>query len=182
MSTVRRDLLILTSILVAFGIAVTSYMFFQSMRPSARAKSEYMVVIDPDHIRPGEIKDFTNTYINAYIFKPNDEQWQDIKFLDEHVWDNRLTAYSPKLKVFVYVPVGHLGCQLNEIPKGDKSLDDDGRIWLGGYFDPCHGTMYDYAGRTLKTYKYHGFKYPQTRPNLTAPDYEVIKGKIILRR
>lgn len=53
----------------------------------------------------------------------------------------------------------HLGC----IPKGQRVGDDRGEF--GGWFCPCHGSMYDTAGRIRKG--------PAPR-NLEIPPYEFV--------
>lgn len=60
------------------------------------------------------------------------------------------THRSIKPEVFVTVGIcTHLGCSPVTLPKGtaNPSVPAD---WKGGFFCPCHGSTFDFAGRVFR--------------------------------
>ena len=72
------------------------------------------------------------------------------------------TLRSIKPEIMVIIPVcTHLGC---EAPKsGAGSSGQLGNDWKGGFFCPCHGSVFDLAGRVFE-----GVPAPV---NMTVPPY-----------
>jgi ubiquinol-cytochrome c reductase iron-sulfur subunit len=106
----------------------------------------------------------------VWIVKRTPEQVDSLKKTDAKVADpeskrkpdeltpeyarNQHRSRKPELLVAVGI-CSHLGCSPTEkfTPGAQPSLPDD---WQGGFFCPCHGSMFDLAGRVFK--------------NLPAPD------------
>ena len=64
----------------------------------------------------------------------------------------------------------HLGCipSFRPVP-GAADLGDS---WPGGFYCPCHGSKFDFAGRV--------FKNVPAPTNLTVPPYEIISDSTLL--
>jgi ubiquinol-cytochrome c reductase iron-sulfur subunit len=63
----------------------------------------------------------------------------------------------------------HLGCSPSYIKRDEAPL---GTGWPGGFFCPCHGSRFDYAGRV-----YEGVPAPT---NLVVPPHEYLSDTRIL--
>ena len=77
------------------------------------------------------------------------------------------------IKEDVMVVVGvctHLGCSPKEKTAADKA--EMGADWLGGFYCPCHGSKFDFAGRVYK-----GVPAPT---NLVVPPYTYLSDNKIL--
>ena len=78
---------------------------------------------------------------------------------------------SRKKDVMVVVGVcTHLGCSPKEKTAADKA--EMGADWLGGFYCPCHGSKFDFAGRVYK-----GVPAPT---NLVVPPYTYLSDNKIL--
>lgn len=61
--------------------------------------------------------------------------------------DGPLRAIRPEIGVMIGVCT-HLGCSPNLYP--EPGGGEFGDAWAGGYFCPCHGSMFDLAGRVFR--------------------------------
>lgn len=168
---------ILTSIVIslaAIGIIAIGYMFINSLNPSAKAIANGEYVIDLTDIEIGKLKEFNIQGKPLYLYRPTDEQWKDIYFLTSHVWNTEYSGYDDTTKIFIYWGLStSIGCKLEIHPKGKNLISTSGGIWLGGYFDVCRESSYDYAGRTIKTYEYTYNGWTSEVRNLDVPKYEI---------
>ena len=79
------------------------------------------------------------------------------------------------IKPEVLVLVGlctHLGCAPSYVRKGEGNLGAD---WEGGFFCPCHGSRFDYAGRV-----YRGVPAPlnlEVPPHMYLSDSRIVIGQ-----
>ena len=76
------------------------------------------------------------------------------------------------IKPTYFVAVGvctHLGCSPTYRP--DQRPADLGPDWLGGFFCPCHGSLFDLAGRVYK-----GVPAPK---NLEIPPYRFLTESLL---
>ncbi len=158
----RRVLRIATSALGIVGGLFAAVPFIRSMAPSARARA----LGSPVTIKFGDLG-VGDQSVTAWRGKPvwvlrrNDEM---LKVLEKTELVDRLRdpesdtetqqpEYTRNLqrsiKPETLVVVGlctHLGCVPSFRPEAG-SVDGD---WLGGYYCPCHGSMFDFAGRVYK--------------------------------
>lgn len=81
---------------------------------------------------------------------------------------NWYRSVKPEFAVLIGICT-HLGC----IPKffPDPNPSTPAANWLGGYFCPCHGSIYDLAGRVFK-----GVPAPY---NLPVPPYRFVNDTIV---
>jgi ubiquinol-cytochrome c reductase iron-sulfur subunit len=141
----RRDFLMLaTGAVGAVGIGAVAWPLIDSMNPAADVLALASIEVDLspvqvgqritvkwrgkpvfiDHRTPQEIEAARKTPLSELKDPQTDEQ----------------RAKKPEWLVVVGICT-HLGC----IPLGQKQGDDRGSF--GGWFCPCHGSVYDTAGR-----------------------------------
>jgi ubiquinol-cytochrome c reductase iron-sulfur subunit len=144
------------------GVAVP---FVSSFAPSERAKAAGAPVeVDISNLKAGEMATVEWRGKPVWIVKRTPEQLESLKQTDPLVADpqskrkpDELTPEyarneyrSRKPEVFVAVGIcSHLGCSPTAkfTPGAQPSLPDD---WHGGFFCPCHGSLFDLAGRVYK--------------------------------
>ena len=159
----RRAALITTCAAGAVGSAAVVWPFLKSMRPSERALAAGAPVeVDITGMAPGEMKRVEWRGKPVWVVRRTPEMLEAVKKYDAKVADpaSRRTAYpTPEyarneyrsIKPEYLVVVGictHLGCSpTDKFQVGPQpSLPDD---WAGGFFCPCHGSIFDLAGRVF---------------------------------
>jgi len=149
----------------AIGTVATAVPFVASLAPSERAKAAGAAVeVDIGDLKAGEMATVEWRGKPVWILKRTPEQVASLKKTDALVADPQSLRKADELtpeyarheyrsrKPEVLVVVGicsHLGCSPTAKlqPGAQPSLPDD---WQGGFFCPCHGSMFDLAGRVYK--------------------------------
>jgi ubiquinol-cytochrome c reductase iron-sulfur subunit len=149
----------------AIGTVATAVPFVASLAPSERAKAAGAAVeVDIGDLKPGEMATVEWRGKPVWILKRTPEQVASLKKTDALVADPQSLRKADELtpeyarheyrsrKPEILVVVGicsHLGCSPTaKLQAGPQpSLPDD---WQGGFFCPCHGSMFDLAGRVYK--------------------------------
>ena len=155
----RRFLTAATSAVGAAGVVGVAVPFLGSWNPSAKAKAAGAPVkFDVSKVQPGQMVVVEWRGKPVYVMRRTAEQVDDLAKLDGKLKDPESTvsdqpAYvhgrGRSIKPEILVMVGlctHLGCAPKfhpEVGATDFGIDD----WLGGFFCPCHGSMFDLAGR-----------------------------------
>lgn len=146
-----------TAGLGAVGIAVP---FIGSMTPSERAKAAGAPVeIDISELKPGQMIVQAWRGKPVWVLKRTPEMIAAMKngldlLADPDSAKSEQPEYTQNdlrsVKEDIVVLLGvctHLGCApVDEFESG--SVDAD---WLGGFFCPCHGSKFDFAGRVYKS-------------------------------
>ncbi|HXM82591.1 MAG TPA: ubiquinol-cytochrome c reductase iron-sulfur subunit [Burkholderiales bacterium] len=157
----RRNLLVATSLAGGAASVGAAAPFVASMWPSERAKAAGAPVdVDLTRIAPGELAVIEWRGKPVWVMKRTKEMLEGIKQADPRVSDpksivkqqpdyakNEFRSIKPDLMVLVGVCT-HLGCSPTEKPaeaKGEMGAD-----WTGGFYCPCHGSKFDFAGRVYK--------------------------------
>lgn len=159
----RRRLLLITSGLGLVGTAFAATPFVLSMTPSARAKAAGAPVeVDIGQLEPGQLLTVEWRGKPVWILKRTPEMLKALPTIDPKLADPQSEvkdqqpdyAANPtrSIKPDILVVVGictHLGCS------PDKRLEAGaasglGGDWAGGFFCPCHGSLFDLAGRVYK--------------------------------
>jgi ubiquinol-cytochrome c reductase iron-sulfur subunit len=173
----RRDFITLaTTAFAAIGAAGAMWPLIDQMNPDASALSLASVDVDLSPIKVGQAITvlwrgkpiFIRHRTGEEIKKAKDVQLSDLK--DPYAQVSGAPSDMPAIdanrtklgKENWLVTIGictHLGC----LPKGQAPTDDKGLY--GGWFCPCHGSMYDTAGRIRQG--------PAPR-NLDIPPYEFL--------
>lgn len=157
----RHFLTVATTVVGATGVVLTAIPFVSSMEPSAKALAQGAPVdVDISKIEPGAlVKAYWRGKPIWIMNRPQSALDQlpknDSELRDPHSDEPQQPAYcrnstrSIKPGTFVLVPIcTHLGCiPLYRPDPGDPSI---GPNWPGGMHCPCHGSLYDLAGRVFK--------------------------------
>jgi ubiquinol-cytochrome c reductase iron-sulfur subunit len=149
----------------AVGVGAVAVPFVSSFAPSERAKAAGAAVeVDISALKSGEMQTVEWRGKPVWILKRTPEQLESLKKTDSQVADpkslrkpdeltpeyarNEYRSRKPELLVAVGI-CSHLGCSPTaKLQAGAQpSLPDD---WQGGFFCPCHGSMFDLAGRVYK--------------------------------
>lgn len=164
----RRDFLYLATATVgAAGVAAALWPFIDSMNPAADIRALSSTEVDLTPVAVGQR--ITVKWQGKPVFidhRPEDEIKRARDDDNAELRDPQKDADRVKKAEWLVV-VGictHLGC----IPGGQKPTDPRGD-W-GGWFCPCHGSVYDTSGRIRKG--------PAPR-NLAVPPYEFTADKMI---
>ncbi len=182
----RRFLVAAGTVVGGAGIAAALIPFVSSMSPSARAFSAGAPVeVNGSKLEPGQQITVEWRSKPVWILQRTEQILQDLQSeqLLEKLRDpnSMVTSQQPEYahnnyrarKEEFLVAVGictHLGC----IPtfRPDRAPEDLGPDWVGGYFCPCHGSLYDLAGRV--------FKNVPAPTNLVIPPYYFLSDNKIL--
>lgn len=160
----RRFLSIATAALGIVGAGFAAVPLLRSLRPSARAQARGgPIKVDISRLEPGE--QITVIWRGRPVWvlrrtaeildRMSHEHWLERLRDPNSSVESQQPAYarnatrSIRPDVFVAVALcTHLGCVPNIRPEaGDPALGED---WMGGYFCPCHGSLFDFAGRVTR--------------------------------
>lgn len=176
----RRFLVASTTVVGAAGLAASAIPFLASLKPSARAQSQGAPVqVDLAKIEPGQQitvswrkKPVWVLHRTPAMLKRMETPAHLAQLVDP---DSHVTSQQPEYAQnalrsirpdwFITIAIcTHLGC----IPtfRPDLAPPDLGPDWPGGYFCPCHGSRYDFAGRV-----YRNVPAPK---NLAVPPYHYL--------
>lgn len=157
----RRNLIVATSVVGGAASVGAAVPFAASWLPSERAKAAGAPVeVDIASMAPGELKVVEWRGKPVWILKRTKEMVDSLKAVAAKLSDPASSASAQPeyakndaraLKADVMVMEGvctHLGCspQIKTVEtKGEMGAD-----WEGGFYCPCHGSKFDYAGRVFK--------------------------------
>ena len=178
----RRKVLIgLTAGFAAAGVAFAATPFITTWNPSARAKAIGSAVkVDVSKMMIGQQiqvswrkqpilivrhSESVLSGLNAVASKLADPNSDSIDEPYKNI--NSTRSLSPKFSVLSGVCT-HLGCSPKYYPEVEPKPWDSS--WAGGFFCPCHGSMFDLVGRVYK-----GVPAPT---NLTVPPH-FFEGSIL---
>ncbi len=181
----RRLLTAATGLAGAAGLAAASIPFVASMKPSERARARGAPVeADFAKLGPGEqltvewrgrpvwILHRTATMLRALESPAHRAKLADP---DSHVTSqqppyarNAFRSITPEYLVLVPICT-HLGCVPTFRP--EVAPPDLGPGWPGGYFCPCHGSKFDFAGRV-----YRNVPAPT---NLVVPPHRFLSATVV---
>ena len=180
----KRVFLIGTGVVGGIAATAAAVPFAGSMLPSERAKAAGAPVeIDISQIAPGEMKIVEWRGKPVWVVNRTKEMLDGITKTNPKVSDpksevpqqpdyakNEFRSIKPEISVLVGVCT-HLGCSPQF--KSVEAKGDMGQDWEGGFFCPCHGSKFDFAGRVLA-----GSPAPT---NLVVPPYKFVgDGKVII--
>lgn len=173
----RRNLVVATSVVGGAASVGAAVPFAASMWPSERARAAGAPVeVDVSRIPPGELAVIEWRGKPVWVLRRTKEMLESLKALEPRLSDpqskaseqpkyaeNEYRSRAPDVLVLVGVCT-HLGCSPQEKPADAKA--EMGADWLGGFYCPCHGSKFDFAGRVFK-----GSPAPL---NLVVPPYELV--------
>jgi ubiquinol-cytochrome c reductase iron-sulfur subunit len=157
----RRNLMVATSVVGGAAGVGAAVPFAASMWPSERARAAGAPVeVDLSRIAPGELAVIEWRGKPVWVLRRTKEMIDSLKAVEPRLSDpdskaseqpkyaqNEYRSAKPDLLVLVGVCT-HLGCSPQE--KTAEAKAEMGADWLGGFYCPCHGSKFDFAGRVFK--------------------------------
>lgn len=174
----RRFLTGATTVVGAVGVGFVAVPFFASWNPSARAKSAGAPVeANISKLEAGQQIIVKWQGKPVWIVRRDEEALATLKKIEPELRDimsdesiqpeyakNEHRSIKPEYLVVVGICT-HLGCS----PTYRPEITAD---WMGGFFCPCHGSKFDFAGRV-----YSGVPAPT---NLEIPPHRFVAESVVL--
>lgn len=185
-TTRRRFLTAATSVVGAAGVVGVAVPFVGSWNPSAKAKAAGAPVkFDISRLEPGEMKVVEWRGKPVYVVRRSAEAIAQLAELDGSLKDpgsenldqqpdyikGKARAIKPEYAVLVGLCT-HLGCAPKYRPEVGTVATSDGSEWVGGFFCPCHGSMFDLSGRVYSNVP--------ASDNLVVPPYSYESDAVIV--
>ena len=179
----RRTLVVATSVVGGAAAVGAAIPFVASMLPSERAKAAGAPVeAEIAALQPGELKVFEWRGKPVWVIRRTKEMLDSLKAVEPNLTDpdsrhsqqpayakNEYRSAKPDIMVMEGVCT-HLGCSPQLKPADAKA--EMGADWTGGFYCPCHGSKFDYAGRV--------FRGAPAPTNLIVPPYTFLAGGQLL--
>jgi len=184
----RRLLIAATGVAGGIASVATAVPFVASMLPSERAKAAGAPVeADIGALGPGEKLTVEWRGQPVWIVRRTKEMLDSIRSSDDMVADpksarkpaeltpeyarNEFRSRKDKSEILVVVGIcSHLGCSpQDKFKTGAETFAAD---WKGGFYCPCHGSLFDLAGRVYKN--------KPAPDNLKVPPYKYLSDTKIL--
>lgn len=158
----RRQAVLLTGGAAAIAVAATAVPFAASLGPSERARAAgASVEVDVAGLEPGRMLTVEWRGKPVWILRRTPEMLRSLQGHEDRLVDpgsgrpqqpeeatNAHRSIRPEYLVVVGICT-HLGCAPAPRfePGATQGMQED---WPGGYFCPCHGSVFDLAGRVFK--------------------------------
>ncbi len=184
----RRLLVAATSVVGAVGAGFVAVPFIKSWKPSAKALAAGAPVLaDISKLEEGQMITVEWRGKPVYVLKRTDENLKVLNSDTDMLADvnsdsskqpeyckNPARSYDSHTKICVMEGVcTHLGCAPKYVPDLNNPFAGSlGEGWKGGFFCPCHGSIYDLSGRV-----YQSMPAPT---NLPIPPYKYESDTVIL--
>ena len=179
----RRNLVVATSVAGGAAGVGAAAPFVASMWPSEKARAAGAPVeVDLSRIAPGEMAVIEWRGKPVWVIKRTQEMLASLKAAESRLADpsskssdqpkyaaNETRSRDPQLMVMEGVCT-HLGCSPQL--KSAEAKGEMGGDWVGGFYCPCHGSKFDYAGRV--------FRGAPAPTNLKVPPYTVQADKLVI--
>ncbi len=172
------------SVTVVGGAAVvgTAVPFVAAWQPSERARAiGAPIEVDISKLEPGQMLTEKWRGQPVWIVSRTPEILEALPRIDDRLRDpestenqqpqyakNEFRSIKPEILVLIGICT-HLGCSPLRVRQDQAPL---GTGWPGGFFCPCHGSKFDYAGRV-----YAGVPAPT---NLVVPPHKYLSDTRIL--
>jgi ubiquinol-cytochrome c reductase iron-sulfur subunit len=179
----RRFLLTATTVAGGAAAVAAAVPFVDSMMPSERAKAAGAPVeVDVSKLEPGQRMIVEWRGKPVWIVRRTPEMLEHIKEDDDRVADpkstrstqpsyakNEFRSLKPEYLVLVGICT-HLGCSPVDRLKAEP--EPFAANWHGGFYCPCHGSLFDLAGRVYKN--------KPAPDNLVVPPYKFVSNTTLL--
>jgi ubiquinol-cytochrome c reductase iron-sulfur subunit len=182
----RRFLVAATGVAGGLATVATAVPFVASMLPSERAKAAGAPVeADVGQLAPGEMMRVEWQGKPVWIVHRTKEMLESVKENDAKVADpqskrnpaeltpdyarNEFRSIKPEYLVVVGICT-HLGC--SPVDKFKAQAEPFEPDWKGGFYCPCHGSLFDLAGRVYRN--------KPAPDNLRVPPYTFLSDSRIL--
>jgi ubiquinol-cytochrome c reductase iron-sulfur subunit len=173
----RRFLLTATTVASGVAAGAAAVPFVASMLPSERAKAAGAPVeVDVSSLEPGQKMIVEWRGKPVWIVRRTPDMLKAVKADDERVADpeskrsqqpeyakNEMRSLKPEYLVVVGICT-HLGCSpVDRLAAQPEPFASD---WRGGFYCPCHGSLFDLAGRVYRN--------KPAPDNLPVPPYKFV--------
>ncbi|MES2561207.1 MAG: ubiquinol-cytochrome c reductase iron-sulfur subunit [Pseudomonadota bacterium] len=173
----RRFLLTATTVASGVAAAAAAVPFVASMMPSERAKAAGAPVeVDISELQPGQKMVVEWRGKPVWVVRRTPEMLKAVKSDAARVADpasarsvqpeyakNEFRSTKPEILVVVGICT-HLGCSpVDRLAAQPEPFASD---WSGGFYCPCHGSLFDLAGRVYKN--------KPAPDNLAVPPYRFV--------
>ncbi len=173
----RRFLVTATSVAGGVATGAVAVPFVASMLPSERAKAAGAPVeVDLSALQPGQKMTVEWRGKPVWIVRRTKEMLDRVKSGDDVVADpaskrslqpeyaqNEFRSLKPEYLIVVGICT-HLGCSpVDRLAAAPEPFAAD---WQGGFYCPCHGSLFDLAGRVYKN--------KPAPDNLVVPPYKFL--------
>jgi ubiquinol-cytochrome c reductase iron-sulfur subunit len=173
----RRFLLTATTLATGVAAGAAAVPLVGSMLPSERAKAAGAPVeVDISDLAPGQKKIVEWRGKPVWVVRRTPEMLKAVETDDSKVADpdskrstqpqyakNEYRALKPEYLVVVGICT-HLGC--SPVDRFDPQPQPFETDWHGGFYCPCHGSLFDLAGRVYKN--------KPAPENLAVPPYKFV--------
>lgn len=179
----RQFLVAATTVAGGVAAGAAAVPFVASMLPSERAKAAGAPVeVDLSVLAPGERITIEWQGKPVWVVRRTKEMLDSIRGNDDNVADpqskkkmqpayatNEMRSIKDEYLVLVGICT-HLGCSpVSKFAKQAEAFDPN---WQGGFYCPCHGSLFDLAGRV--------FKNKPAPDNLVVPPYKYLSDTRIV--
>ncbi|GAA6143804.1 ubiquinol-cytochrome c reductase iron-sulfur subunit [Hydrogenophaga sp. 5NK40-0174] len=180
----RRTWILASSAMGAAAAAGVAVPLVSSFAPSERAKAQGAAVeVDISGLAPGQMITAEWRGKPVWVLRRTPEMLASLASATHDLADpdsakdqqpdyaqNATRSRQPEIFVAVGICT-HLGCSPVTLPEGtsNPSVPAD---WSGGFFCPCHGSTFDFAGRV--------FKNKPAPTNLEVPRYAFVSDSRIV--
>ncbi|HEX2199571.1 MAG TPA: ubiquinol-cytochrome c reductase iron-sulfur subunit [Burkholderiales bacterium] len=179
----RRNLVVATSVVGGAATVGAAVPFVASMLPSERAKAAGAPVeVDISRLAPGELGVYEWRGRPVWVIRRTKEMIESLQAVVPNLTDpqsrsssqpeyaeNEHRSAKPDIMVMEGVCT-HLGCSPQLKPADAKA--EMGGDWVGGFYCPCHGSKFDYAGRV--------FRGAPAPTNLPVPPYTFVSDSTLV--
>ena len=179
----RRNLLIGTSVAGGAATLGAAVPFVISMWPSERAKAAGAPVeTGISALAPGELKVIEWRGKPVWVLRRTKQMLESLKTYTPKLTDpeskaseqpsyakNEYRSANPEIMIMEGVCT-HLGCS-PQLKLADAKAEM-GADWEGGFYCPCHGSKFDFAGRV--------FKGAPAPTNLRVPPYTLTEVAVLI--
>jgi ubiquinol-cytochrome c reductase iron-sulfur subunit len=180
----RRFLTASTAVVGAVGVGFAAVPFLASWAPSERAKAlGAPEEADISKLEEGGLLRVSWRGKVVWVVRRTEQNVADLASLNDKLADpnsevtsqqppyaqNEMRSIKPEYVVLVGICT-HLGCSPTYRP--EIAPADLGADWKGGFYCPCHGSLFDLAGRV-----YSGVPAPT---NLVVPPHQYLSNDLIL--
>lgn len=176
----RKFLSVATAGIGGIGVGFVSIPFLSSWLPSAQAKALGAPVdVDISKIDPGQKVTVSWRGKPIFIINRTDDFLNRLESIEDKLRDpssleseqpsytqNKFRSINKNFLVIIGICT-HLGC----VPIYKPKIGELDQSWVGGFFCPCHGSRFDFAGRVFK-----GVPAPL---NLPVPPHYYVNDKIL---
>lgn len=175
----RKFITFLTGMLAGIGSAIALIPFFKSMsKPSHVKHPLHDYRVEFPKLKPGQMMSVATTGDLVYIARRTADQIESLNLHNGKLKDpgslesvqpenaiNNFRSLNPEYFI-AYGGCTHLGCSTSHVNSGTVHSSLKESLPNGGFFCPCHGALYDSAGRVHNNMP--------ARKNLEIPEYEFV--------